>query len=497
LISPPNIDGIELLNKFRENVSNKRILVVGDLLLDQYLLGAVERISPEAPVPIFHLEDDYFVGGGAANVAANIQNLGISTIVVGFVGDDKEMHLLREIMATRGIDSSSLIAVPDWSTITKTRVVSDHQHMLRIDKEKPIPESDKSDKRLTTEVQNHLNTGVDVVILSDYNKGVLSESTTQAIIKLARQYETPVLVDPKGQDFGKYRGAECITPNRKEFLLASDSESEDLDGLIQDAETFRSKYGWPRLIVTLGESGMAAIDKDGSQIISAVAKEVFDVSGAGDTVIAMLGACKAAGLDNYASAYLANLASGIVIGYVGTSPITLPGLITAIQKSNAWSHSENIDSINTLSEKSRWWKSHGERVVFTNGCFDLLHPGHLHLLEQAREFGDRLIIGLNTDQSIKRLKGESRPVLDEQHRARLLSALSVVDSVVLFDEDTPINLITTLQPDVIVKGGDYVDNDVVGFNECSAWGGRVEIVPLLKGFSTTGLAAQYAANRTT
>jgi D-beta-D-heptose 7-phosphate kinase/D-beta-D-heptose 1-phosphate adenosyltransferase len=324
-------------------------------------------------------------------------------------------------------------------------------------------------------------------VLSDYAKGVLTGDLCARLIALAKAASVPVLVDPKGQSFQRYAGATLITPNRAELAVAAGVDADDLDALLAAAVAMRASLGLDQVMLTLGELGIALAGADGIQRIPAMAREVFDVSGAGDTVIAAVAAGRAAGLDPVDSAHLANLAAGVVVGKVGTAAITAVELAAAIADESALEQALKIGSLDQVLDRVRQWRERGERIVFTNGCFDLLHVGHVTYLERARRHGHRLVVGLNTDRSVRALKGAQRPLINQADRARVLAALAAVDAVVLFDEDTPIDLIRRIQPDVLAKGADYREEDVVGATEVKRWGGQVVLVPLVDDRSTSGI----------
>jgi D-beta-D-heptose 7-phosphate kinase/D-beta-D-heptose 1-phosphate adenosyltransferase len=466
--------------------AQRRILVVGDIMLDRYLWGQVSRISPEAPVPVLHLERETEVAGGAANVARNLAGLGVEVSLAGVTGDDPARGALLGLLAADGIDTTDILIAADRGTVTKTRVIGNHQQMLRIDRERSAPLTEADRARLLAAVIRRMS-GLDALLLSDYAKGVLGPEICTALIGAARSHRVPVLVDPKGKDFARYTGATLITPNRGELALATGTDPQDRDALIAAGSRLRRDLGLDLLALTLSEQGMVLFTADGVRDIPAVAREVFDVSGAGDTVVATFAAGLAAGLSGPDSAHLANLAAGVVVGHVGTAPITRAELLAAVFDEQALEQGAKIRDLAGTVEQVRRWRAAGELVVFTNGCFDLLHVGHVTYLERARRFGHRLVVGLNTDRSVRAIKGPQRPLMREDDRARVLAALASVDAVVLFDQDTPLDLILTLRPDVLAKGADYREEDVVGAAEVKSWGGRVALVPLVEDRSTTGI----------
>jgi D-beta-D-heptose 7-phosphate kinase / D-beta-D-heptose 1-phosphate adenosyltransferase len=475
-----------LLNTVKQFGSkNIHALIIGDVMLDRYLIGNVGRISPEAPVPVVLLNAQNERAGGAANVAANLALLGIKTHVIGCIGDDFEGEQLIKIISSLDIDTSSMVRSNERPTIAKTRILSGHQQMLRLDQESQLPFSQNENNEILKAVELNLAHNPNVVVLSDYAKGLLSESVCQQIIIHCKQKNIPVLVDPKGHDYSKYTGATALTPNKKETAEACNTNINDHE-LISKSISLKNKLNLEFLAVTRGEEGITLIDKETHQI-NAMAQKVFDVSGAGDTVIATLAAGLVYGLSALESLQLANLAAGVVVGKVGTVPITREELINAIARQQETTQAHKICNLPQLLEKVNLWKKTPFKIVFTNGCFDLLHAGHVTYLEAAKKRGDKLILGLNTDRSVSAIKGPERPVVNEDDRARVLAALESVDAVILFDEDTPINLINQLKPDVIAKGSDYRADQVIGGKEVESWGGEIALIDLVAGRSTTNI----------
>jgi D-beta-D-heptose 7-phosphate kinase/D-beta-D-heptose 1-phosphate adenosyltransferase len=472
-----------------------KVLVVGDLMLDRYILGEVDRISPEAPVPVLRHVQRYERAGGAANVAMNLAGLGCQAMLAGFWGEDGEQRELAAILEEAKVDTVGVVST-SLPTISKTRIVGRRQQLLRLDiesREQPTVQ----DRRRLWERLNPLLEKVDAVVLSDYAKGVLTRELCAGIIDKARELKVPVFADPKTPDLGKYTGATMVCPNLGELALATDVDAHRLDALMVAGESQRRSHDIEYLTVTMSEKGIRVLSEAGVHHSPARAREVFDVSGAGDTVIATLAAAMAGGLPIEAAVELANLAAGIVVGKVGTVPITSHELVAALTPSSGIRSGEKVLTLEQASRRVAEWRAAGETIVFTNGCFDLLHVGHVMLLEECRGFGSKLVLGLNTDASVQRLKGPTRPVVGERERARVMSALAAVDAVVLFDEDTPLDLIAALKPDVLVKGGDYTVETVVGHELVLAAGGRVEIVPTVQGFSTTNIVKkmEQAGNR--
>ena len=484
-----------VIDSVRGRFGGRRVLVVGDLMLDRYLWGEVRRISPEAPVPVLRLAHETEVAGGAANVARNLVGLGLKVSIAGITGSDLQRERLLSLLAGQGIDTGCVIADASRPTTSKTRIVADHQQMLRIDAERTESIQPALAERLFGAVRPAFD-AVDVVLLSDYGKGVLTGELCARLISAARERGLAVLVDPKGKAFERYRGATLITPNRAELALAAGVDGDGLDALLTAAAEVRAGLGLEQLLLTLGELGVALVDAAGVKHIPAVAREVFDVSGAGDTVIATVAAGCAAGLDPLDTAHLANLAAGVVVGKVGTAAITADELAAAIASEAALEQAAKIGNLDEVATRVRQWRGQGERVVFTNGCFDLLHVGHVTYLERARRHGHRLVVGLNSDRSVRALKGPERPLIGEQDRARVLAALASVDAVVLFDQDTPIELIRRLRPDVLAKGADYREDEVVGSAEVRSWGGQVVLVPLVENHSTTDIIGRVRRDTT-
>jgi D-beta-D-heptose 7-phosphate kinase/D-beta-D-heptose 1-phosphate adenosyltransferase len=474
-----------VLELLEHGFSQLRILVVGDIMLDRYIMGEVERISPEAPVPVLRHAERYERPGGAANVAMNLAGLGCKAILAGFWGADTEQAELVRLLDPAGVDTVGVVS-SSLPTISKTRIMARTQQVLRLDIESREAAPQEESARLQARAVE-LVTKVHAVVLSDYAKGVLTREVCEAVIRAARTAGVPVLVDPKTKDFSKYSGATTVCPNLSELSLATGVPARHTEELLKAARQQLVEHDFRYLTVTMSEKGITNLGADGDFHSPARAREVFDVSGAGDTVIATLAASLAGGLEIRTAVELANLAAGIVVGKVGTVPIAGHELIAALTPSSGITSGEKILDFERVQRRVAEWRAAGETVVFTNGCFDLLHVGHIALLEDCRRFGSKLVLGLNTDHSISRLKGPSRPIVGERERARVMAALASVDAVVLFDQDTPLELIQALKPNVLVKGGDYSVETVVGHEDVMANGGRVEIVPIVEGFSTTNL----------
>ncbi len=478
-----------------ERLARTRLLVVGDLMLDCYCWGDVRRISPEAPVPVVKVKAKTFSLGGAGNVAANLSGLGCRVSLIGLVGRDAAADQVRALLAASTVDDRCITAA-DRPTTTKTRVMAGKQQVARLDEEEGGRIDAGLEDRIAVAVDEML-ADVQAVILSDYGKGMFAAmDMIQVIMGATRKNKIPVFVDPKGKRWERYAGATCITPNTAELeWVTGEPISGDVD-LGPLARNLCRRLSLDHLLVTRGPQGMSLFGEDGTALtIAARAREVFDVSGAGDTVIATLAACVAAGLTIDAAAAVSNAAAGIVVGKLGTQPVRRVELARALADmqsfrpaATAW----KVVDIDAAAARVAGWQQDRQRIVFTNGCFDLLHPGHVSLLHQARALGNRLVVGLNTDASIRRLKGDHRPILAGRDRGAILSALEDVDMVVFFEEETPLNLIEALRPDVLVKGADYRLDDVVGKAVVESYGGQVRLVEILDGHSTTAIARKLA-----
>ena len=454
------------------------VLVVGDVMLDRYWHGGTSRISPEAPVPVVRVEQIEDRPGGAANVALNIAALGAPATLIGVTGDDEAAESLRDSLAGVGVQTC-FQRIDDQPTIVKLRVMSRHQQLLRMDFE----ESFNTDTEALAREVERLLSGVKVLVLSDYGKGALKNH--QVLIQAARAKGIPVLADPKGKDFSIYRGASLITPNLHEFEAIVGRCNDEAELVSRGAKLMR-ELDLGALLVTRGEHGMTLLRPEHAPLhLPARAREVFDVTGAGDTVISTLAASIAAGEELPQAVALANLAAGIVVGKLGTAAISAPELRRAVQREEGSERGVlSLDQLLIAIEDAR---AHGERIVFTNGCFDILHAGHVTYLEQARAQGDRLVLAVNDDASVSRLKGPGRPINSVDRRMAVLAGLGAVDWVVSFSEDTPERLLKQVQPDILVKGGDYGVEQVVGADIVRAYGGEVRVLGLVENSSTTAI----------
>ena len=463
--------------------ANCTVLVIGDVMLDRYFWGDVARISPEAPVPVVKIRKKTLALGGAGNVAMNLKGLNCKQILLGVKGNDPNGMFLSEVLEKEGV-RNHLITVKNHPTTTKTRILGQNQQLLRLDEENSIEIPTKILKELLASFDRALPE-VDVVIISDYGKGIFRFDSAQYIIKRCRSKNVPIFIDPKGVSWDRYSGATCITPNTAELNLVAPFSGDNDSMLGSQAKKVIAKYNLEFLLVTRGPKGMSLFGNGRPAIhLAAQAREVYDVSGAGDTVIASLSAGFGSGLEMPEAAALANIAAGIVVGKVGTQPILESELKQALWGGSLYGVNKIVSKDQALDMITDWQRS-GQRIVFTNGCFDILHIGHIKLLHAAADEGDKLIVGLNSDSSVRKLKGDSRPIVPESERAAILSSIKGVDLVVFFHEETPLELIRSFKPDVIVKGGDYTPDKVIGHEIVEQHGGKVVIVPLVDGVSTT------------
>lgn len=463
------------------------VLVVGDAMLDRYVYGQIKRISPEAPVPILTVEREVAMPGGAGNVVRNLTALGAAVAFLSVVGDDQAGSDLTGLIGGQPGVEPWLLVQGGRATTSKTRFIASGQQIMRADHEIARAIHERLADRLVRIAADTV-AATSVMVLSDYNKGVLAGEVPARLIAAARAAGRRVVVDPKGLDYGRYAGADVITPNRAELALATGLPVETEEEIVAACRALRDAHGFGAVLVTRSEDGMTLLDADGLHHFPAEAPEVHDVSGAGDTVVAVLAAGMASGLALPVAARLANIAGGLVVGKVGTAVARENDLLEALTPERGTLR--KVMRRASAAEQVERWRQRGWRVGFTNGCFDLLHPGHVHLLEQARSWCDRLVVGVNADTSVKRLKGPTRPIQQEAARAAVLASLSTVDLVTVFDEDTPVELIRLLRPDVLVKGADYSVDQVVGGELVQEWGGVVKLAELLPGNSTTATVAR-------
>ncbi len=464
------------------------VLVVGDVMLDQYWYGNSRRISPEAPVPIVHVRDEEMRAGGASNVALNITSLGGHAKLLGMTGDDENAQKLEKLLTKQKVECH-FQRCPSHDTALKLRIIAQHQQMIRLDFEDDFVDEDKSQ---LLEQFSTLLEQVDIVIFSDYNKGTLSDVTE--MIQLAKVQGKPTIVDPKGTDFSKYSGATLMTPNKVEFeTIVGDCKSDEV--LVSKAHELRQQLDLDALLVTRGEEGMSLIREDEPAFhLPTYAREVFDVTGAGDTVIGTLAASLAANASFEDAVALANISAGIVVRKLGTATTSLAEIHDALKQADEIGYGVvTEDELKQVIEISH---NRGDKIIMTNGCFDLIHTGHVDYLQKARELGDRLVVAVNSDASVQELKGPERPINELQQRMTLLAALECVDWVVPFIEETPERLYCRVLPDVIVKGGDYRPEEVVGGDCIKAKGGKVEIIEFVEGHSTTNIINKIKGSAT-
>ncbi|MDX4049020.1 D-glycero-beta-D-manno-heptose-7-phosphate kinase [Aliarcobacter skirrowii] len=464
------------------------ILVIGDLMIDHYLWGSCDRISPEAPVQVVNVKKENSVLGGAGNVINNLVSLGSSVEVISVIGDDSVANELKTLLSNIGVSFDNLVVEKGRKTSKKSRLMASNQQVLRYDSES-VDEISKNSSNKILEILEKNIKNYSAIILSDYKKGVLTTTLTQDIIKLANRHKIKVLADPKGKDFSKYKGAYTLTPNKKEAMEATNIDIKDEKSLVEALKSLKQNCNLEVSLITLSEQGIAIFD-DELFTSPTAAREVFDVTGAGDTVIASIAFALGNNLDIKDAIYFANLAAGVVVGKIGSATTTLDEIYEyeySLHKSNSTSHIKTFDEIKTLASKLH---NQGKKIVFTNGCFDILHVGHVKYLEVAKSYGDVLILGLNADSSVRKLKGSSRPINTQDDRAYILASLESVDYVVIFEEETPYELIKLIKPHVLVKGGDYEGKEVVGQDIAD----ELKLVQFVDGKSTTNTIKRINEN---
>ncbi len=455
------------------------ILVIGDLMIDHYLWGSCDRISPEAPVQVVNVKKESSVLGGAGNVINNLVTLGSVVDVISVIGNDSVANELKSLLEKIDVPTSNLVVENNRKTSKKSRLIASQQQVLRYDMESIDDINENSHKQIIQTLEKNIDK-YSSIILSDYGKGVLTTNLTKEIIKIANKNNIKVLVDPKGKDYSKYKGSYTLTPNKKEAMEATNIDIKDENSLIEALKSLKTQCELEVSLITLSEQGIAIFD-DELTIKPTVAREVYDVTGAGDTVIASIAFALGNNLDIKDAIYFANLAAGVVVGKIGSATTTLDEIYEyeySLHKSNSTSHIKTFDEIKTLASKLH---SQGKKIVFTNGCFDILHVGHVKYLEVAKSYGDVLILGLNADSSVKKLKGPTRPINTQDDRAYILASLESVDYVVIFEEETPYELIKLIKPHVLVKGGDYEGKEVVGQDIAD----ELKLVQFVDGKSTT------------
>ena len=474
--------GTAALLDILERLGGVHVWVIGDVMLDEYVSGVVDRISPEAPVPVVRVRETEFRLGGAANVARQAAALGARVSLAGAVGGDDSGARLLELCAASGIDTRAVVSLPERATTRKLRVLGHSQQLVRLDWEDASPCAPETMERAIRQLAT--GPAPDAIILSDYAKGALTPEAIAAA--LAVRGNAPVVVDPKHRDFKRYRGATAVTPNLRELEIAAGEalDAEDTDAIESAARRIARSAALEALVVTLGSQGMLVVPTEGVAVwVPAEKREVYDVTGAGDTAIAVLAVALAAGAPLAAAAQIANSAAGVAVGQVGAVAVE-PG---RIRDALAARPEGKVLRRDELAARAASWRTAGKRIVFTNGCFDLLHSGHLALLEHAARLGDVLVLAINGDASVRRLKGPERPLVPQAERAALLAALSFVDAVAIFDEDTPLETLEAVRPHVLVKGADYRPDQIVGRELVESYGGRVAVVPLVPDKSTSAL----------
>jgi len=465
-----------------KKLDKKNILVIGDIMLDTYFTGEIKRISPEAPVPVFHKIDERSVPGGAANVAVNLVSAGQNVSIISIIGKDERGKKLIELINDQAIHIEYIFASERKTTEKVRFLANNHQQVIRLDEEDTF-ELTEAEKVIILEKLREVIKETDLIILSDYLKGLLTYSVTQEIIKIAKEYHIPVIADVKGVEAEKYKGVTLIKPNKKELHDLTGWKVSTREDVIAASEQLRLKCEAKYVLTTLGAEGMILVGDGESYVLPSIKQEVFDVTGAGDTAISYLAACIASGYTIREAVYIANIAAGIQVSKIGTSSVSWLEIQDKISVLDG-SHQKIINNEDAKEYRS---KDKDKRVVFTNGCFDILHIGHVRYLKKAKELGDLLIIGLNSDQSVKRLKGNDRPINQEADRAEMLAAFDFVDHVIIFDDDTPLELIKMIQPDILVKGGDYKNEYVIGTHEVEERGGKLILLPFVEGKSTSSI----------
>lgn len=470
-------------------LGSPKVLLAGDFMLDSYIYGDALRISPEAPVQVLKVVRREYCGGGASSVAADVLTLGAKCVCIGVLGGDLNGDRLQDQLNQMGADTSGLLRLDSRPTICKERIVglAQHRHrqqLLRVDEECTDPLTEPEFRQLLTIFQQHLADS-DVVCLQDYNKGVLTADFCQTLIQMARKAGKPVLVDPPlGQDYSKFYGATLITPNRKETSVAVGFPVETTADAERAAFVLRKQLSLEAAVITLDKEGAFLVTSDFSEHLPTIPRTVYDVTGAGDMMLAMMAVAMAAGADLRTSLQLANIASGIEVEKFGVATVSVDEIVNEILSRHR-SKTGKIQEIDTLRVELDYHRKQNETIVFTNGCFDVLHRGHIEYLNFCKKHGDVVVVGLNSDASVRQLKGPSRPINNQHDRAALLAALECVDYVVIFDEPDPLNLVMAVCPDVLVKGQDWAEKGVIGRDFVEARGGRVELAPMVEGKSST------------
>lgn len=477
--------GQSILVERVEALKAKRVLCIGDAMLDRFIYGTADRISPEAPIPVLRIEREATMLGGAGNVVRNLVAIGVHPTFIAVVGNDLAGREVARLVSEHEDIDPCLVVETERQTTIKTRYFASSQQLLRADAETTQALTDQAMAQILTHCESIIPQ-VCAVVLSDYGKGVLAPVICTKIIALANAHNVPVVVDPKGSNWSHYRGATLVTPNRKELADVTKMPVDNEAEIIAAARAVIAENGIHAVLATRSQDGMSLIsDFDEPEHFAAEAREVYDVSGAGDTVVAIMAALLGSGATAVEAARIANVAAGIVVGKVGTAVVFTDEITSALHHGDLWTGEAKVAGVKAARSILDDWRRKGAKIGFTNGCFDLLHPGHVSLLAQAKAGCDRLVVGLNSDASVARLKGPTRPIQSEAARSTVLASLATVDLVVIFGEDTPLELITALRPDVLVKGADYSVANVVGADLVQGWGGKVILANLVEGQSTT------------
>ncbi len=475
---------MEHLRRLLPKLKAKKILILGDLMLDEHIWSKVSRISPEAPVPVAEVSSITHVPGGAGNVAVNITELGGKPYIIGIIGTDSSGGKLLSALRRNKISTKYIIIDKHRPTILKSRIIAVSQHVVRVDREDKNPIGENLTKKVLPIIKSVIKK-VDAVLISDYGKGIVTPKISRTLIAFSKKYKIPVAVDPKGSNYSKYKGATIITPNFAEAEAAAGSRISSEQNLIQAGRKLLKKIKTDYVLITRGRDGMSLFSKEENFHIRAIPREVFDITGAGDAVIATLTLAISAGASMKDAAILSNYSGAIVVGKIGTAPVKKGELEAALEEGSF--QNKKVRTLEELQALIGKFKLEGRKIVFTNGCFDLLHAGHIRYLKEAKSLGDILIVGLNSDSSVRKIKGLGRPYIGEAERAEILAALEFVDYVTIFDEETPNNLISKLKPDIHVKGGDYKGKYLPEAKIVESYGGKVVVVSKVPHKSTTAL----------
>jgi len=474
------------MNTFLTKFNKCKILVVGDLMVDEYLWGDVDRISPEAPVQVVSVKNENYTLGGSGNVVNNLVELGAKVSVLGITGTDRHGNLLLKKLNELGVDTAGVVQEPDRPTTRKTRIIAANQHVLRIDRETKRKISAGTFELLAGFIEEKVS-AADLILISDYEKGLITNSLLSKLIESAEKHNKITISDPKGLNFSKYSGVSLLTPNRKEAALATGIEISDETALIKAGNKILDTVSIDNLLITCGKDGMILFEKNKEPYkISSKAIQVYDVSGAGDTVLAVIGLALASGASLKESAAIANTAAGIVVGKIGTATVSSNELTSALTPYSDYTtvKQKTLSELESLTKKL---KKNGKKIVLTNGCFDLLHAGHIMLFSASKQLGDILIVAIDDDDSVKSLKGHGRPVICESERVRTLGSLDSIDYIVVFSSNKLEKLIQIIQPDILTKGSNYRSEEVFGHEFVEQYGGRVALIPVIKNISSTGI----------